>query len=55
MKIKRYTDEDLRIAYEQGMKKSRLLLVKDILILSKEFIHPKFMNSFEVKIRGLIK
>jgi len=53
MNQKRYTNNDLEKAYQNGFKKGRTLIIKDILYISNEFIHPKLKNQFKLKLMEL--
>lgn len=51
MNKNRYDGDDIESAYLSGMRKGRLLTIKRVMIISREFIHPKLMNSFLVKLK----
>jgi len=55
MNMRRYTNEDLEKAYSSGYKKGTNILLKDIMNISKEFIHPKLHNQFLEKLKKILK
>ena len=55
MNLKRYTNEDLEKAHLDGMKLGRKLIIEKVINISREFIHPKLINSFLMKLKEDVK